>query len=171
MNGGFPVVSIANGAQSAAKECKKHYEFLDNFEKIVICFDNDDVGRKAAKEVAEIFSPGKCAILTTDLKDANTYLMENKSNQFMREFWDNQRVYTPEGIVCLSDLWETLSVKDDIVSVKFPWEGLQDMTYGMRLGELCTYAAGTGQGKSTTMRELAYHIISSTKYDDRDWET
>ena len=35
----------------------------------------------------------------------------------------------------------------------------------MRLGELCTFAAGTGAGKSTTVRELAYHVLQSSPYN------
>ena len=38
------------------------------------------------------------------------------------------------------------------------------MTYGMRLGELCTYTAGSGIGKSSVMRELAYHIIKNSNH-------
>ena len=39
---------------------------------------------------------------------------------------------------------------------------MNSMTYGMRLGELCTYTAGSGIGKSSVMRELAYHIIKTS---------
>ena len=35
----------------------------------------------------------------------------------------------------------------------------------MRLGELCTFAAGTGAGKSTTVRELAYHVLTQSEYN------
>ena len=62
-------------------------------------------------------------------------------------------------------MWDSLSTKEEIVSVPYPFDGLQDLSYGMRLGELCTYAAGTGQGKSTTIREIAHHIITSTNYN------
>lgn len=165
MNGGYPAVSVQNGAQSALKSCKRSFEFLDKFEEIIICFDNDDAGRKAANDVAELFAPGKCSILTTELKDPNEYLKQGRSKQFMNEFWNNKRVYAPDGIICFTDMWDNLSTKEEIVTVDYPWEGLQDLSYGMRLGELCTYAAGTGQGKSTTMREIAYHIINTTKYN------
>ena len=165
MNNGYPAVSIQNGAQSALSSCKKSFEFLDSFEHIVICFDNDEPGQNASNQVAELFSPGKCSILTTELKDPNEYLKQGRSKDFMNEFWNNKRVYAPDGIVCLSDMWDSLSTKEEIVSVPYPFDGLQDLSYGMRLGELCTYAAGTGQGKSTTIREIAHHIITSTNYN------
>jgi len=165
MLGNYPVVSIRNGASSALKDCKRSLEFLDSFENIVICFDSDKVGRKSAQEVADLFTPGKCHILTTALKDPCEYLIKNKSKDFVSEWFNNKKQYTPEGIVCLSDMWDSLSEREEIVSVRYPWEGMQGLTYGMRLGELCTFAAGTGAGKSTTVRELAYHILTQSKYN------
>ena len=38
----WPVISIKSGAQSAVKDVKKNFEYLDSFDNIVICFDNDD---------------------------------------------------------------------------------------------------------------------------------
>jgi twinkle protein len=165
MLGNYPVVSIRNGAGSALKDCKRSLEFLDSFENIVICFDSDSVGRKSAQEVADLFTPGKCHILTTSLKDPCEYLAKNKSKDFVSEWFNNKKQYTPEGIVCLSDMWDSLSEKEEIVSVDYPYEGLQKLTYGMRLGELCTFAAGTGAGKSTTVRELAYHVLTQSEYN------
>tara|TARA_R110000744_G_scaffold249195_2_gene365461 strand:- start:7369 stop:9057 length:1689 start_codon:yes stop_codon:yes gene_type:complete len=165
MLGNYPVVSIRNGAGSGLKDCKRSLEFLDSFDNVVICFDSDKVGMKAAQDVADLFTPGKCHILTTALKDPCEYLKVNKSKDFVSEWFNNKKQYTPEGIVCLSDMWDSLNEKEDIIAVDYPWEGLQKLTYGMRLGELCTFAAGTGAGKSTTVRELAYHVLTQSKFN------
>jgi len=165
MLGNYPVVSIRNGAASALKDCKRSLQFLDQFDNVVICFDSDKVGKKAAKEVADLFTPGKCHILTTELKDPCEYLMQSKPKSFVTEWFEKKKQYTPEGIICLADMWDSLSEKDDIETVNYPWSGLQHLTYGMRLGELCTFAAGTGAGKSTAVRELAYHILMNSSYN------
>ena len=164
MLGNYPVVSIRNGAGSALKDCKRSFQFLDTFQNIVLCFDSDDVGRKAAQEVADLFAPGKCHILTTNLKDPCEYLTQRKTKDFVSEWFNNKKPYRPDGIICLSDMWKTLSTRDEIVSVDYPWTETQRLTYGMRIGELCTFAAGTGAGKSTTVRELAYHILMTSTY-------
>jgi twinkle protein len=44
----WPVVSIRDGAASALKNCKNSYNFLNSYENIVICFDSDEQGKKAA---------------------------------------------------------------------------------------------------------------------------
>jgi twinkle protein len=165
MLGNYPVVSIRNGAGSALKDCKRSLQFLDSFDNVVLCFDSDSVGRKAAQEVADLFSPGKCHILTTALKDPCDYLIQRKTKDFVSEWFNNKKQYTPDGIICLADMWDTLSERDEIISVDYPWSETQRLTYGMRIGELCTFAAGTGAGKSTTVRELAYHILMNSTYN------
>ena len=59
----YAVVSIKNGVAAALKDIKKSYDWLDQFDNIVINFDNDDVGREASKKVAELFAPSKVKIL------------------------------------------------------------------------------------------------------------
>ena len=55
----WPVVSVRNGAQSAVKDVKAQFEWLNKFENIVVCFDNDEHGNAAAAKVASIFEPNK----------------------------------------------------------------------------------------------------------------
>jgi twinkle protein len=57
----YAVVSVRNGASGAVKDCKKAFEWLDKFESIVICFDSDEPGTTAARQVAELFG-GKAKI-------------------------------------------------------------------------------------------------------------
>jgi twinkle protein len=47
-------------------------------------------------------------------------------------------------------------------SVPYPWEGLNDKLYGLRMGELVTLTGGTGLGKSSITRELEYWLIKNT---------
>jgi twinkle protein len=56
-------VSIGVGAQCVAN-IKANLEWLDSFETVVICFDNDEVGRESALRVAPLLGPNKCKILT-----------------------------------------------------------------------------------------------------------
>ena len=157
----WPVVSIRNGAQSAVKDCKEQFEYLNKFEQIVICFDNDEHGIAAAQKVAQIFEPNKAKIMHMTLKDANEYLMKGKREEFVKAFWE-ARPYTPAGIVNLAH-YEGLYDEEDKLSVPYPYEGLNKMLYGMRTGELITFTAGTGAGKSSIIRELEHHILNNTK--------
>ena len=45
--GDFPAVSLPSGAAAAKKAMKTNYEWLQQFEKIILFFDNDEAGQKA----------------------------------------------------------------------------------------------------------------------------
>ena len=154
-------VSIKTGAAGAVRDCKTSYEYLNKFDNIVICFDNDESGKKAAAKVAQLFEPNKCKIVTLDLKDANEYLLANKRTEFNKSWWDSE-VYTPAGIINLGNLKDKLYEEDYCETCLYPWDGLNKKTYGMRTGELITFTAGAGMGKSSITRELMHHILKST---------
>jgi twinkle protein len=44
----------------------------------------------------------------------------------------------------------------------YPWAGLNELTYGIRFGELVTVTAGSGLGKSQVLREIAWHLLQNT---------
>jgi twinkle protein len=156
----WPVVSIKTGAAGAAKDVAKNYDFLTSFDNVVICFDNDDAGNKAAKKVAEVLSP-KAKIMPMQYKDANDYLLNNAQNKFVKDWW-SAKTYTPEGIIAGSDMWGTIMEGITEPAIAYPYDGLQNLTYGVRMGELVTITAGAGLGKSQFIKELVYHILSVT---------
>jgi twinkle protein len=76
----YPCVSIPNGCKSAKRLIAKNIDWLETFETVVLCFDQDEQGRAAAKEAAEVLSPGKVKIVTSlGFKDANEALMNGNS--------------------------------------------------------------------------------------------
>jgi twinkle protein len=158
----WPVVSIRNGAASALKDCKANYEYINSFETIVVCFDGDEPGIKAAKEVAELFG-SKCKIFKPmpELKDACDWLSASKEAQFVDRWWRAEQ-FVPDGIVSGSTLWDVVSEPMAPADCKYPWDGLNELTYGIRLGELVTITAGSGLGKSQVLRELVWHLIQNT---------
>jgi twinkle protein len=157
----WPVVSVKTGAASVTKDIAKSYEFLMSFDNIVICFDNDEAGIKGAKRAAELLAP-KAKIMPMQYKDANDYLKEKASSSFITDWWA-AKTYTPDGIVAGSSMWEAVTEGVTEASVNYPYEGLQKLTYGIRLGELVTITAGSGLGKSQFLKELINHVLISSK--------
>ena len=97
------VVSIKRGSSGAVRDIRESIEFIESFENVIICFDNDKAGRKSAREVARILRPGKSRILQlpNGYKDANDMLQNNKFEEFTKA-WFEDKTYTPAGIVELS---------------------------------------------------------------------
>ena len=160
MGSKWPVISIRNGAASALNEIKHNLDYLGSFQHVVLCFDNDEPGIKATREIANLLEPGRCKIMHLSKKDACEYLMHGQTQKFVQDFW-NARTYTPEGILCGPDIEKILFSEEKIESYPYPWDSLNSMTYGMRRGELVLVTAGSGIGKSSVMRELAHYLMKT----------
>ena len=158
----WPVLSIKDGAASALRNCKDNLEYLAKYDNIVLCFDSDEAGNKAAKQVASLFEPDQCKIVNlTDYKDACDYLIKGKREDFTRAWW-NAKMYTPAGILNLADMGDALYDEGSYKTCSYPWQGMNDKLYGIRTGELVTFTAGTGTGKSSVIRELQHHVLMNT---------
>lgn len=169
----FPVVSV-HSAGSAPKNVAKSFEYLNSFDKVVICFDRDEPkvkpdgsihypGQEAALAVASMFEIGKAFIMTLqEGKDANEYLLAKKSDSFIKE-WYKAVPYTPSGLKLGKDMWDEISKPKNYECVSYPWPGLQEKTYGIRLSELVILTADTGVGKTSVVKELEYHILKHSE--------
>ena len=158
------VVSIKRGSAGSVKDIRESIEFVESFENVILCFDNDKAGRKAARQIARILKPGKTKILKLPdgYKDANDMLKNKKFAEFTKA-WFEAKVYTPSGIIELSSKkssWLNREIKE---SIAYPYEGLNRKLYGLRRGELVTLTGGTGLGKSSVTRELEHWLINKTE--------
>ena len=165
---GYPAVSVPNGATSLAKTIKDNYDYVNSFDKIYICMDNDKVGRESLEVASALFPPRKTYIAFADkskgCKDANDYLMKGLELDFKKDMWWNAKQFIPDGIYDdLDTIWkEVQGERNKGGGHPYPWVGLNKLLYGMSAGELVTVIAGTGSGKSTVLRELQYHLLKTT---------
>ena len=159
----WAVVSIKSGASGAVKDIKENLEFFDNFENVIVAFDNDKAGKEASQKVARLFKPSKAKILSlpNGWKDPNDMLRNNKHKEFVEAWWAS-KVYTPSGVINVSEQRDKFHNRERKTSIPYPWEGLNEKLYGLRQGELVTLTGGTGLGKSSVTRELEHHLIKNT---------
>ena len=160
----WAVVSIIRGAASAVKDIKENLEYVESFDNVVLCFDTDKAGIEAAMKVAMILKPGKAKVVTlpNGYKDANEMLIKGSYKEFTASWWD-AKVYTPSGIIRVSEKQEDFLNRKRKPSIPYPWKGLNDKLYGMRQGELVTLTGGTGLGKSSVTREIEHWLIKNTE--------
>lgn len=157
MQNRWPVVSIKNGVSGAKKDIQKQIEWLEKFDTVVFMFDSDEVGKKAAKECAELISPGKAKIAKLSFKDANEMLKAGKVKELTYAAWD-AKPFRPDGLVQIEDLIEDISKP---VEKGMPWflPRLTEITYGRRPCELYAFGAGTGIGKTDFLtQQIAYDV-------------
>ena len=158
-NNRWPVVSLPSGAAGASKVIRRELEWLETYDVVVFMFDQDEPGQKAAVDCAMQLSPGKAAIASLPLKDANEMLVEGRSKELISALWE-AKPYRPDGVVPGEELWDKIIEENEVESVEYPWSGLNCMTYGLRQGEVVTLTSGTGQGKSSVIREWELWLLN-----------
>jgi twinkle protein len=164
----WPVVSVPNGAQGAKKFIAKNLEWLEGYTEVVIAFDNDEHGRAAAKECAQLFTPGRCKIVTwpTGIKDANDMIQAGREGDIAVQIFE-AKAYRPDGILAGSELKQKIDEFRLGGGTYFSYDTLRPkldlMTRGVRKGELIMLTAGTGIGKSTEAAELAHDLLTRHK--------
>lgn len=152
----WPVVSVKNGSGDV-NSCKKQYEYLNSFDNIVICFDNDTPGVVGANKIARLF-PGKAKIMSMKLhKDACQYQEAKDLKEFNNEWWA-AKTYTLEGFVTGTRLRD-VARRQLAKGLPLVWDSLSEKTYGIRKHELWFFTGGTGMGKSELLKEIAYDFI------------
>ena len=162
----YASVSVRN-AQGARTDCERGYKFLNSFEKIYICFDADEPGQKAASEVAKLFDVNKVFLVQMGqgCKDANDYLTKGRQAEFIRTWW-NAKKFLPKNILNSYDqIKEVLSRESSGSVADYPFPTLQEMTYGIRLGEVNLFTAQEKVGKTEIMRAIEHHLLKTTDYN------
>lgn len=160
----FPVVSL-RGAGMTGDATKEHFKMLNKFSDIVLWFDKDDAGIEAANKVAKAFDHGKVRLASGRCKDANEQWMLEKNPRNIESVIYNAPKIKRSSVVGRRQMLDSLINLQTQPSIPFPpcLESLNKMFGGMRLGEIVYFTSGTGSGKSTIAREIAYHTMTRTR--------
>ena len=161
-DGKWQVVSLKNGASSASRDIKENLEYIESFDNVVLCFDQDQAGFDAVKSCQDIISVGKLKVCKLPMKDASDMLVNGKVKEFTNAWWSAES-YTPAGIIRGKDTWEHLLKDENLLTVDYPWKGLNTLTYGFRAKELVTITSGSGMGKTSVVKELESYILNNTE--------
>lgn len=150
------VVSLPNGESS--KAVADNIDFVNKYQEVIICTDMDEVGRKAARDIALLVGH-KAKVMELSEKDANDMLLAGKDREFVNAFFEAKPL-RPEGVVAGCDIKLEELRKPTLRGYATQYEGINSMIGGLRKGELVTLCAASGIGKSTLGKELIYHLRS-----------
>lgn len=158
------VVSVQS-ASSAVRDCSSARSWLNEYERIYLCFDEDPVGQAAARKVAALFDGNRVFhVRLRPRKDANEYLQVNEA-ETLRKLWWQSKKYMPDTITStFADMRAELS-KPTPPSIKFPWQSWNNSLYGLRLGESYLITALEGVGKTEVVHHLEHHILKEADVD------
>lgn len=158
----YPAVSVRS-ASSARKDCAAEFDYLNSFESIYLCFDNDEPGQRACADVAGLFNFNKVFHVKLDkFKDANEYLQNGAEKEFVSAWW-NAKKFLPEGIISsTAEVYEIFKEEKSTSVATYPWATFQEITKGIRYGEVVLLTAMEGVGKTEIFRGLEYHLLQTT---------
>lgn len=148
----YAVVSLPRGVKDARKCIGALLaEIESRFENVVLVFDDDEQGQKAARDVQRILPNAMSARLP--YKDANKCLEMGKLKAtrdavIFRAVKDLEFKTTR-----LSDCIEE-ALKPVEWGASYPWPYINSLFYGQRTGELISIGGGTGIGKTLLAHEL-----------------
>lgn len=155
----YRVISLPNGANAGS--VKQHLELLEKFDKVILALDQDEPGKRAAKTISELLSPGRVSIMSMSEKDPNAMLIAGKAKEFYQAMW-NATEYRPDGIVGVDDILDE-ALKPVERGLSWPWPTLTEKTFGRRRKELYGFGAGSGSGKTEGFKEIIQHVIEHDK--------
>lgn len=157
----IPVVSPTIGEVGSAQQLALQYKFFDQFERIILCYDNDEAGQKATEKAVGVLPKGKVYLMSLRHKDPNEYLLEGDESKFVQDFFAAKK-YTPTGIVGSNQISEAM--REELAVEKLPlppfMHKLQKMMAGgIPLGRIVNLGSASGTGKSTLCDEILYYWL------------
>ena len=156
---GYPAVSLRNGgtAKSVLKDIKNNIKWLSEWKYVVLFLDQDEVGQAAVNEIKYQFKPGTVRVVSTDLKDANEFLLQDRGGEIKHLLWQSV-VVKPEGLSKPSEILEDYK-KEDTYGPSTPWKVINKQMLGLKPKRLSLWAAAEGIGKSTLAMNMVSHLI------------
>ena len=138
------VVSLINGAGSATRDLTKFLpKIRQSFKEIVLVFDSDEPGQKAAEAVIKAIPDAMIATLPA--KDVNECLIKGRSKAVYAATQFNAAKPKNTRIVTGRDLHEGAKAAPKF-GFSWPWKHITRATRGIRLGETIYIGAGQKQG-------------------------
>jgi twinkle protein len=161
---GYPAVSVQSGS-SAKKDCVRAFDYLDSFERVYLCFDNDEAGQKALEQVLPMFAEKAFVLQLSQYKDANEYL-QNDAQDDLIGIWKNTKRHVLENVVSSFDEFEECLNDDAVVEgIPYPFPSITQKTYGIRFGEIVLVTALEGRGKTEFVRAIEHSILKNTDHN------
>lgn len=157
------VVSPTIG-ENCKKQIQKQYDFLNQFERIIVGFDNDDAGRKATEDVIDVLPRGKVWIANWNYKDPNEYLVNGKSREFVRDFYAAKRNLSA-NILESNGIAEAMKEAAESKKIPLPpfMGKLEELLRGgLPASGIVNLGSASGIGKTSIINQILHHWFFNT---------
>ena len=151
-----PVISLPNGASSAKRDLVLVQRELGKFEKVVLVFDMDEPGRKAAESVLELLP--NAHVVELPEKDFNDCVKAGKTKQALTAvLFKNAKPNNTRIVMADDNLHEAAAIPPEW-GIPWPFPGINDATRGIRTGETIYIGAGCKGLRNTSLIAGTPHV-------------
>lgn len=148
------------GEGSLFKQLQAQYDFINQYEEIIIGLDSDSAGEEALKKCIEVLPSERVKVAKWTKKDPHDMLEKGLEGQFIRDFF-NAKEYNDTGIISAADAAEGVTEFLTAKKITLPdyLHRLQDnMRGGIRsTGAIINIIGDTSIGKSFFTDNLQLH--------------
>lgn len=155
---GFVAVSGITGAQGLVKE---EMEQLDEADRVVVIYDNDEAGQKGAHKIIERLGFERCVNVVLPVKDMNEFMLAGHTGEELKELISKADSVKPEMVYSFSELMRQIDHTDKGKGLPLGYSQLDANFSGMGPGQVCIVGAETRVGKSTFADNVAHNMAKS----------
>lgn len=155
----YPVVSLPNGAKSAAQVIQRNMHKLTGYKYVVLAFDNDKDGKTATEQCIKLFEPGYVRVAKWALKDANDLLKADRVAEIRQTIYSAVE-YVPDPVITGQALLDSLNNYQSETR-EWPWKIANQKIAPIRIPALYTIAAKPQTGKTEFVSEIMRDVIQS----------
>lgn len=145
-------VSIPSGVNGTNEWITNNWTFIEQFEEIIIWFDNDEAGIKGAREVFNRLPNNSVKIVRCEVANDINELLHKYGKLAVLKQIEKASTPTLEGVATL-DMIEDFDVHE-AETLKTGIEYIDDKLIGMVFGSLNVLSGRNGSGKSTILNQI-----------------
>ena len=160
---GIPALSVNAGAGNH-QWIENDWERLERFSDIWVCFDDDEAGRKGAKEVVQRLGIERAKSVVFGAKDANQWLMDGAGGEDFHSAISSAKPTDPDELVSIADFFGQVKalLYPAAEAPTLPLLLLGDRyhsSFEFRPGELSVWTGINGHGKSLMLGQVLLGLM------------
>ena len=145
-------VSIPSGVNSTNEWITSNWTFIEQFEEVIIWFDNDEAGIKGAREVFNRLPNASVKIVRCEIANDINELLHKYGKMAILKQIEKAATPTLEGVATL-DMIEDFDVHE-AETLKTGIDDIDTDLIGMVFGSLNVLSGRNGSGKSTILNQI-----------------
>ena len=145
-------VSIPSGVNSTNEWITSNWTFIEQFEEVIIWFDNDEAGIKGAREVFNRLPNASVKIVRCEIANDINELLHKYGKMAILKQIEKATTPTLEGVATL-DMIEDFDVHE-AETLKTGIDDIDTDLIGMVFGSLNVLSGRNGSGKSTILNQI-----------------